>query len=364
MNSSFLLATRQSALATTQSQTIAQWLTQLGCPTSLYPVVTTGDRMQTGALSQVQIPPSPDCDGARKSWNTGKGLFVKEIQQALLGHKAHLAVHSMKDLPVEPCLPLEVVVVSERAPSRDVLVLSPGWRSQFPPNALPNPWEEMISILKGCVQNQNPRVGTISARRSVYLTEILGSGAQLEPLRGNVDTRLAKVKAGEWGAIVLAEAGLHRLRLLDPNTQIPLPPEACLPPAAQGIVCVESRTDGAHWPVLLANQNLPATRCALWERLALFLLGGDCQMAIASHWDGNQLHLMCARQGSLARAQFVPSSSQKGFVENIAQLQDKSFTKKFEMLQASQVAKQMVDFLKFHGFHEVTPLVLPREILL
>jgi hydroxymethylbilane synthase len=209
-------------------------------------VVTSGDRIQDRPLSEVG----------------GKGLFVKEIEEALLDRRADFAVHSMKDLPA--ALPPELVLacVPAREDARDVLVAPRhGTLEALPPGA---------------------RVGTSSLRRAVSL-RAHRPDLQIVPLRGNVDTRLRKVDAGECDAIVLARAGLVRLGLEARATHV-LSLEISLPAPGQGALGIECRHDDTEVRAALAPLHDPVVAlCIAAERGVLLAVEGDCKSPLGAH---------------------------------------------------------------------------------
>jgi hydroxymethylbilane synthase len=208
--------------------------------------VTSGDRIQDRPLSEVG----------------GKGLFVKEIEEALLAGRADFAVHSIKDVPGVLPPGLALVCIPPRADARDVLVA---------------PKHGALAALP-----RGARVGTSSLRRVVALRRVRPD-LDLVPVRGNVDTRLRKVDAGEFDAIVLARAGLVRLGLEGRATEI-LAPEQSLPAVGQGALGIECRAgDAATRAVLAAMHDLESATCVAAERGVLVALEGDCKTPIAAH---------------------------------------------------------------------------------
>jgi hydroxymethylbilane synthase len=244
----FTYATRKSALALAQCRAFVETL-RLTTPSTLFSekqVVTSGDRIQDRPLSEVG----------------GKGLFVKEIEEALLDGSADFAVHSMKDVPALLPPGLAIVCVPPRADARDVLV-APKHRTLA---ALP----------------QGARVGTSSLRRAVAL-KARRPDLVIVPLRGNVDTRLRKVEAGEADAIVLARAGLVRLGLAERATEV-LEAEVSLPAIGQGALGIEGRADDERVRALLAAVHDPETAIAVAaERGVMRALEGDCKTPIGAH---------------------------------------------------------------------------------
>jgi hydroxymethylbilane synthase len=265
-------ATRRSALALAQCRAFVARLLAIEplLETSELQVVTSGDRIQDRPLSEVG----------------GKGLFVKEIEEALLEGRADFAVHSMKDVPGELLPGLVIACIPVREDARDVLV-SPryGVLDELPPGA---------------------RVGTSSLRRQVALQR-LRPDLSVMPLRGNVDTRLRKVDEGQCDAIVLARAGLVRLGLEHRATEV-LDLHVSLPAPGQGALGIECRDDRAAVRELLGqiHDDVTAT-CVAAERGVLVALGGDCRTPLAAHAE---------RRGDTLRLRaFVAHADSSGFRE-------------------------------------------------
>ncbi|HEY0738337.1 MAG TPA: hydroxymethylbilane synthase [Herpetosiphonaceae bacterium] len=243
-----ILATRGSKLALAQAETIAAMLRSAhsGLEIELRIIQTKGDLVLDRALSRIG----------------DKGLFVKEIEQALLDGTADLAVHSCKDLPSALPEALTLAAFPRRADPRDVLIS----RHNLRLNDLPT----------GAI------IGTSSLRRACQIRH-LRPDVQVIDLRGNVDTRLRKAQSEDYDAIVLAAAGLERLSLSDVVTEV-FDPAVMLPAVAQGALAVECRADDAEVCDLLAALNDAATECAVHaERAFLARLEGGCQVPIAAH---------------------------------------------------------------------------------
>jgi hydroxymethylbilane synthase len=192
----------------------------------------------------------------------GKGLFTQELESELYQGEVHAAVHSLKDLPVEDPPGLCLGAIPARGEVRDALVSARG----FTLGNLP----------------EGARVGTSSLRRSAQLLR-LRPDLRIEPLRGNVDTRLRKAQNGLYDAILLAGAGLVRLGLADQVSQwIPL--EEVLPAPGQGALAVQCRTEDSHTLRLLAAiEDVPSRRAVLAERAFLAGLGGGCSLPVAAY---------------------------------------------------------------------------------
>jgi hydroxymethylbilane synthase len=244
-----VVGTRGSALALWQTEYVAAKLRARlpGLEIEVRRVETQGDRVRDRALSRVG----------------GKGLFVKEIEEALLAGEVDLAVHSLKDMPTEQPPGLVLAAILERADPRDALVSS-GGRGDLA--ALP----------------VGARVGTSSLRRRAQLLAARPD-LQVVDLRGNVDTRLRKLYEGQYDAIVLAVAGLARLGHDEAFDQA-LPPEVMLPAVGQGALCVEIRTGDAGTRARLATLDHEPTRQATAaERAFLRRLEGGCQVPIGAY---------------------------------------------------------------------------------
>ena len=247
-NAPLTYATRRSALALAQCRAFVARLESLGlgAPLRELQVVTTGDRIQDRPLADVG----------------GKGLFVKEIEEALLDGRADFAVHSMKDVPGAIPEGLVIACVPIREDPRDVLV-APRYGT-------------LESLPAGA------RVGTSSLRRAIGLRR-KRPDLVIEALRGNVDTRLRKVDAGEFDAIVLAAAGLRRLGLASRATEH-LDVDVCLPAPGQGALGIECREADAGTRALLAQlHDADAARCVAAERGVLISLEGDCKTPLGAY---------------------------------------------------------------------------------
>ncbi len=240
------LGTRASQLALTQSQHVADALTaSSGVPVELVHVSTYGDR-STEAITQLG----------------GTGVFVSALRDALHAGTVDIAVHSFKDLPTAPTPGLTVAAVPPREDPRDVLVARDGLTlGELPPGS---------------------RIGTGAPRRMAQL-RALGLGLEVVPIRGNVDTRMGKVTAGELDAVVLARAGLARLGRMSAVTEV-LDPIQVLPAPAQGALAVECRSDDSRVVGLLAALDDPAARaCVAAERAVLAALEAGCSAPVAAH---------------------------------------------------------------------------------
>jgi hydroxymethylbilane synthase len=252
------IGTRGSQLALRQAEEIAAGLRRAWprIEVELVPIRTSGDRLATAHLAEVG----------------GKGLFVQEIDEALREGRVDLAVHSLKDLPGERPRDLVLAAFPRREDPRDVLVgATPTTMDALPTGA---------------------RVGTSSLRRSVQLLARRPDVAAM-PIRGNVDTRLRKLRQGEYDALLLAAAGLRRLGLLDATATL-LEPDEMLPAVGQGTLGVETRADDGEILALAEPLTDGETRTAtLAERAFLEAVGGTCTTPLAAYARraGNRLRL-------------------------------------------------------------------------
>ena len=236
------IGTRGSALALWQARAVAARLERPGASAELVVISTQGDRRQDVSLAAIG----------------GKGVFVKEIHEALREGSIDLAVHSAKDMPARSPDGLAIGAVLPRADPRDALVL-PAGHVEPPPFAA--------------------RIGTGSPRRIAQLRRLFAD-AHFDAIRGNVDTRLRKLDAGAADALVLACAGLERLGLGARITR-PLEIDACVPAPGQGIIAVEARADDAATLALLAGLNDAAAGAALAAEQAVVAgLDGGCQLPL------------------------------------------------------------------------------------
>jgi hydroxymethylbilane synthase len=261
MTSTVIIATRESRLALWQAHHVQALLRdRFALAVDLLGMTTQGDQILDRALSKVG----------------GKGLFVKELETALEEGRAHLAVHSLKDVPMDLPDGFELAAVMAREDPRDALV-SPHHASL---DALPH----------------GARVGTSSLRRVVQLRD-RRPDLVIEPLRGNLDTRLRKLDEGQYDAIVLAAAGLKRLGLAD-RIRALFDVDAMIPCAGQGALGLEIRTDAPESlrAPLRALVDRPTLLAVTAERAVSRALGGSCSMPLAAHarWDGGRLRLTAA----------------------------------------------------------------------
>jgi hydroxymethylbilane synthase len=252
----FRLGSRGSALALTQAETVAAGLRAGGAEVEIVPIRTAGDRLAQARLAEVG----------------GKGLFVSDIEAALREGRVDLAVHSLKDMPAVLPAGLVLAVFPRREDPADVLVSrGPGGLGGLAAGA---------------------RVGTDSPRRRLLLLA-RRPDLRVVPARGNVDTRLRRLEAGAYDAVVLARAGLLRLGLRPAHAET-LPTDEFLPAVGQGILGVETRAEDEALRARLAPLDDPPTRAeALAERAFLAALGADCRAAVAARarWQTGRLRL-------------------------------------------------------------------------
>lgn len=235
------IGSRGSQLALWQANYIASQLQTLSVATRIEVIKTTGDHLQTASLVQAG----------------GKGLFTKEIEEALLAGAIDLAVHSLKDLPTEIPKGLSIAAIPEREDPRDAVV---GCR--------------LRNLRHGAI------VGTSSGRRAAQL-RVLRPDLTIAPVRGNVDTRLRKLRQGDYEAILLAAAGLRRLGLESEIAEI-LSPEQLCPAAGQGALAIETREHDASREICGQLNHEASCQAVACERAALARLGGGCQLPIGA----------------------------------------------------------------------------------
>ena len=256
------IGTRGSELALFQAHAVAELLARHAKVASDIVVIkTSGDRLADASLSQIG----------------GKRLFVKEIEDALLAGDIDLAVHSSKDMPALLPEGLLVGAVLQREDPHDALVL-PAVLPTVPtaPTGEVRSIHEVVSAL-----GRTPRIGTSSIRRVAQLVRLF-PGARFLPVRGNLGTRLRKLDAGEYDALVLAAAGLRRLGRADRITAM-IPSDVCVPAPGQGIIAVEIRDNDERVRRVVASvDNADAAAALRAERAVVTRLGGGCQMPIGA----------------------------------------------------------------------------------
>ncbi len=242
-----VIGSRGSALALWQARHIAS---RLGVESRIEIIKTTGDKIQDVPLAQVG----------------GKGLFTKEIEEALLDRRIDLAVHSLKDMPSELPPGLILAAIPEREDPRDALL--------------------------GAPLKDGARVGTSSLRRTVQLMA-MHPGVSIEILRGNVDTRIRKLDEGKYDTIILAAAGLRRLGWSARISQL-IPVDVMIPAVGQGALAIETRDDrGEAWSIARGLDHEASRMAVTAERAFLAVFGGGCQVPIGAYatLEGSEIHL-------------------------------------------------------------------------
>jgi hydroxymethylbilane synthase len=250
------IGSRGSQLALWQANHVASLLREKGHTMEIEVIKTTGDKITDVALAKVGT----------------KGMFTKEIEEALAAKRVDLAVHSLKDVPTELAQEFELAAIMKREDPRDAFI-----------------------SVKFATLEELPRgakVGTSSLRRQCQLKAVRPD-LEVFPLRGNVDTRLRKLEAGEYDAIILAAAGVNRLGL-DKYVRSRISADMMCPAVGQGALAIETRRDDAQTRTLLAFLNDADTRLAIeCERALLGSLGGGCQVPIGAYAEkrGGQVFL-------------------------------------------------------------------------
>ncbi len=274
------IGSRGSQLALWQARWVEARLNGLGEQCRIEIIKTTGDKVTDVALSKVG----------------GKGLFTKEIEDALLAGTVDVAVHSLKDMPTALPDGLVIRAVPEREDPRDAMV---GRKL----NDLP----------------QGARLGTSSLRRAAQLRAIRPD-LVIETIRGNVDTRLRKLDAGEFDAIVLAAAGLRRLGWAGRIAEV-LSEEVCCPAVGQGALAIETRDDAGEAARLCCSLNDEASRIAVTaERALLAWLGGGCQVPIGAHATVSDRHLILRAVVAAPDGSRIVKSQREGASSDAAEI--------------------------------------------
>ncbi len=285
MSRTLRIATRKSPLALWQANYVRDALLQnhTDLEVELVAMTTRGDQILDSPLAKVG----------------GKGLFVKELERAMLNDEADIAVHSMKDVPMEFPDGLGLAVICEREDPADALVS--------------NNYESLDKLPAGA------RIGTSSFRRQCQLKH-LRPDLEIVDLRGNVGTRLAKLDAGEYDAIVLAAAGLIRLQLED-RIQERLDKDLCLPAGGQGAVGIECRTQDLETLQLIdcLHHTQTAARVTA-ERAVVASLQGGCQVPIASYAELQEDTLMLSALVGALDGQCIYRSERNGSIHEAEQI--------------------------------------------
>ncbi len=245
------IGTRGSDLALWQARRIRALITErLGRSTEEVVISTRGDRIRNVSFHKME----------------GKGFFTKELQQALLDGRVDLVVHSLKDLPTEEPEGLEIIAVPERSTAADMVLTRKGILRPSPTDPLGLP--------------EGARLGTSSLRRAAQALA-LRPDLRIQALRGNVPTRVRKLREGRYDAIVLAAAGVDRLKLdLEDLDVVELPPEVMLPAAGQGALAVETRRNDPTTEEIAVLHDSEVGRLVGAERRLLGLMGGGCHLPL------------------------------------------------------------------------------------
>lgn len=308
--SQLIIASRESRLAMWQAEHVRDRLAALypDCQISILGMTTRGDQILDRTLSKVG----------------GKGLFVKELEVAMAEGRADLAVHSLKDVPMDLPEGFELAAVLEREDPRDAFVS--------------NDYASLDALPPGAV------VGTSSLRRQALIAARYPH-LVIQPLRGNLDTRLGKLDRGDYAAIILAAAGLIRLGLPQRIRSV-LDPEMSLPAAGQGAMAIEiasnERSDGVDLRALLAPLNhVDTAHAVMAERKVSKIFGGSCQIPLAAHAtvDGANMHL---------RAMVATPDGKRGAYADLtgAANQPELLGERVSALLAQQDAQAIVDAVK------------------
>lgn len=304
-SSQLVIATRESRLALWQANHVKTLLEGQGYPVDLLGMTTKGDQILDRSLSKVG----------------GKGLFVKELELALLSEQAHLAVHSLKDVPMDLPEGFALSCILEREDPRDAFVS--------------NRYKSVQELPLGAV------VGTSSLRRVVLLRSIRPD-LKIVPLRGNLDTRLKKLDDGMFDGIILATAGLKRLQLESRIAKI-FEPEEMLPAAGQGAIGIEilSSNTGLH-ETLKVFEHSPTSLAITAERAVSKALGGSCSMPLAAfaQWQADHL-VIRALWGDPEEAQLEFVEHPSTLLEANAQGQVTTPAQALEL--GLKVAQQLID---------------------
>ncbi|MBV9155161.1 MAG: hydroxymethylbilane synthase [Acidobacteriaceae bacterium] len=250
---SLTIGSRGSQLALWQANYVAQRLSERGLFSRIQIIKTLGDSLHTASLTEAG----------------GKGLFTKEIEEALLAGSIDIAVHSLKDLPTETPNGLRIAAIPVREDPRDAILGSPL-------NDLP----------------RGARIGTSSGRRAAQM-RLLRPDLDIQPIRGNVDTRIRKLREGQYDAIVLAVAGLRRLGFDQEIAEIFSPEQIC-PAPGQGALAIQTRENDPARQICAQLNDHPSSQAVACERAALAALGGGCQLPLGvfAQPQGDSLHVI------------------------------------------------------------------------
>ncbi len=270
MYSKYILGTRGSALALWQAHYVSDLLKGVNIPTEIKVIKTSGDIIKDKLLSEIG----------------GKGVFVKELEQALLNKTVDIAVHSLKDLPAQTLKPFALPCFLPRHPAEDLIIFSPIWAERLAdyPHEI---WQSKDLKALGPL-----KIGTGSLRRESLLREA-SSEIRTVAIRGNVDTRIANLKAGKWDAIVLAKASLYRIPISKEFPCFTLDSSWFIPCAGQGALVIESLEDHPIHNKLRQMTDYQTESVVSVERKILSLLGGDCNLPVGVHVFYHNKELCC-----------------------------------------------------------------------
>jgi hydroxymethylbilane synthase len=284
-SSTYRIATRKSPLALWQASWVQHLLQKQNIECDLLPLSTTGDNFLNVPLSALQLPKT------ETKLSTGKGLFLKEIQEALLRKEAHLAVHSLKDVPVETVADLYIGAYLPRGAPNDALLLSPLLAEELGLSAnasftVPIDYKDLLPLLQKSKILAEKGIGTTSLRRQL-LVQYRWGPFPTPLLRGNINTRIERLKQNEFGAILLAQAGLERLGVWTKEPKdfchtFSLPTDEFIPAPSQGVVAVELHQNAQHAlsSAIQAINHSPTEKTVLYERKIQERFGGGCHMAL------------------------------------------------------------------------------------
>lgn len=259
-----IIGSRGSDLALWQAHFVTSELERLGCTVELNIIKTQGDKIQHLSFDKLE----------------GKGFFTKEIEDALLNKVVDLAVHSHKDLETNPPEGLSISCVSERANPADILLVN---KSAVDPS-------QKWGLKEGAI------VGTSSARRKSQMMKYRGD-VEINDLRGNVPTRIDKLRQGNYDAILLAKAGVDRLEIdLSEFEEVVMDPTEFVPAPAQGVLGLQIRSEDAELHAILQQMNFPDVQKRIGlERKVLNLLDGGCQLPLGVYCnEANELYVSFA----------------------------------------------------------------------
>jgi hydroxymethylbilane synthase len=306
------IASRGSKLALWQANFVADKLQKLGHSTKIITLTTKGDIIQDRFLHEIG----------------GKGLFIKELETALLNGDADIAVHSLKDLPAVVQKPFTLSAILKRHSPNDIVIFN----EAVPIKSLPDVMSA-ADLAKAPISS----LGTSSLRRTCLLKSFAPKVAA-QPLRGNVDTRIAKLKQGMWDAIILSHAAIERLEITDINFRV-LDTTTFVPCAGQGALTIESLAESPITPEITKAFDHTDTRYAVSvERETLRLLGGDCTMPIGVY---------CTVSGSTAQARALLVDNDGNLAKAHLQWTRKTPT------DYPEAANQLVAQLLNNGGHQI-----------